>query len=195
MFRQRLGQYRDIHSLYRLPRQHSAGRLSDKDRAWPYLRYLYYCFLRYILLGSLRTSRCFTHPLCCRANRPYNPRLGNACLLDTIFQSVLRSYTGSHYAQCMGCAEQTRHGAGFPHQTSYWFVAALTGIFSHLFRCERCTARCKSQPYLANRTLFHPYYGRNSPLPYRFIHGKQTHPCPFCLSHDGNLVSFHLYSQ
>lgn len=132
---------------------------------------------------------------CCRTNRPYNPRLGNACLLDTIFQSVLRSYTGSHYAQCMGCAEQTRHGAGFPHQTSYWFVAALIGIFSHLFRCERCTAWCKSQPYLANRTLFHPHYGRNSPLPYRFIHGKQTHPCPFCLSYDGNLVSFHLYSQ
>ena len=101
----------------------------------------------------------------------------------------------ANYAQCMGCAEQTRHGAGFPHQTSYRFAAALTGIFSHLFRCERCTARCKSQPYLANRTLFHPYYGRNSPLSYRLIHGKQTHPCPFCLSHDGNLVSFHLYSQ
>ena len=82
-----------------------------------------------------------------------------------------------------------------PTKQAIWFVTALTGVFSHLLRCERCTARCKSQPYLANRTLFHPHYGRNSPLSYRLIHGKQTHPCPFCLSHDGNLVSFHLYCQ
>ena len=70
------------------------GSLTKIERDRIFVIYIIAFFVIFFW-GSLRTSRCFTHPLCCRTNRPYNPRLGNACLLDTIFQSVLRSYTGS----------------------------------------------------------------------------------------------------
>lgn len=51
----------------------------------------------------------------------------------------------------------------------------------------------KSQPHLVDRTLFYPYSRRIVPLSYRIINGKQVDSPPLRISHDGNLVSFHVH--
>lgn len=68
--------------------------------------HLHHRLLRHLLLGSLRASRRFAHAVCLGADRPRHLRLGNACFVDSVVQSLLRRHVGRRVGHPLPAVEE-----------------------------------------------------------------------------------------
>ena len=99
--RRRLDWFTDLRHYHRHAGDYHYRPLTEPTRETAYRSDLHHCIFRYLLLGSLRTGRCFTHLLCRRTDRPPHRRMGNASCLLPVIQPYHDCDTGPYLCSSM----------------------------------------------------------------------------------------------